>query len=79
MNDLKSFHRLRWILLDRISLIYGYGAIVIGSILSVYALYLILNHRPDYSASDGGQGLLICLPQIVLGFIFVRFRPFKRK
>jgi hypothetical protein len=79
MIDFRSLHRKHRIILDRVSVFAGYWFIVIGSILTIYAIYDILSHRNNQSASDGLQGLSICLPGVIIGFIFVWFRPFKPK
>jgi hypothetical protein len=72
MKKLRTLHRTLRYWAFRIT---GFAFIIIGSILTVYAISSMLTRN----ANDQGQGLLITVPITVVGIFFVWFRPFRPK
>ena len=76
MSDLlTSFRRFRYLAWRFV----GFWFLIIGSIMTLYVGFAMLTHNPDLSLSGAWWGLVGCAGAAVLGFLIIRFRPFKPK
>jgi hypothetical protein len=57
----------------------GFWFLILGSIMAVYLTVAMLTHQPHFPVSDIWPGALGSAFLAFVGFLIIRFRPFKSK
>jgi hypothetical protein len=57
----------------------GFWFLILGSIMALYLTVAMLTHQPHFPVSDIWPGAVGSAFLAVVGFLIIRFRPFKSK
>jgi hypothetical protein len=74
-DSISLFRRIRY----RVWRFGGFWFLILGSILTLYVLVEILTGGQDLKPPDRLPALLLSLSGVLIGFLIIRFRPFKPK